>query len=581
MSADLLSEHFATLATAPNGIARLRELILQLAVQGKLETQDARDKPTSDLIEEIQKEKTALIEKKRLREIKTTELKKIQEMKYEIPPNWTWHSMGEVVFFQEGPGIRNWQFRTMGVKLLNVSNILNNGELELNNSDKYVSEEEVVEKYLHFLIEDKDLLLASSGGSWGKTAWFKDPGYPVILNTSTIRLRFYSEQFAERYLQYFMQTIFFRQQMVSQLVGMQPNFGSTHLSRCYIPLPPLAEQLRIVAKVDRLMAFCDELEVRLQREQAGCLKLGNAILSALQNAKTPEEFEAQWIPVCEAFDLILDCPQNVSVLRQTILQLAVQGRLVRQEPKDEPSRKLVERIKKEKERLVQVGKIKQDKRLELISDKDIRQPVPPTWAITRLGEIAEYGSQIKVLSQEISEDAWVFDLEDLEKDTSRILQKVRFRDRQSLSSKSKFRKGDVLYGKLRPYLNKVVVADEDGYCTTEIVPIRPYLDIDPKYLMYALKTPGFLAYVNSKTYGIKMPRLGTADAINTIIPLPPLSEQHRIVAKVDALMALCDALESRLKERAGVQGRLVAAVVEQVANQNKFADVVAKSISLR
>jgi type I restriction enzyme S subunit len=172
--------------------------------------------------------------------------------------------------------------------------------------------------------------------------------------------------------------------------------------------------------------------------------------------------------------------------------------------------------------------------------------------LTRLGNIVQYNAETKTSSNDISDDSWVFDLEDIEKDTSRILQKVHFKNRRSLSTKSRFRKGDILYGKLRPYLNKVVVADEDGYCTTEIVPIRPYGKIFPTFLMYALKTPDFLSYVNSKTYGIKMPRLGTADALNTIIPLPPLAEQHRIVAKVDRLMALCDELEARQQqERAG------------------------------
>ncbi|MCK9593891.1 MAG: restriction endonuclease subunit S [Methanoregula sp.] len=192
---------FDLILDCPENVAGLRQTILLLAVQGKLGTQDVGDEPASDLIGKIQKEKSALIEKRKLRENKITELKEIQEMKYEIPPRWTWERMGDVVFFQEGPGIRNWQFRTSGIKLLNVSNILSDGGLNFNSSDKYVSEEEVKEKYSQFLIEDKDLLLASSGGSWGKVAWFKDPGYPIILNTSTVRLRFYSEQFAERYLQ--------------------------------------------------------------------------------------------------------------------------------------------------------------------------------------------------------------------------------------------------------------------------------------------------------------------------------------------------------------------------------------------
>ena len=254
----------------------------------------------------------------------------------------------------------------------------------------------------------------------------------------------------------------------------------------------------------------------------------------------------------EHFVTLATAPDGIARLRELILQLAVQGKLGTQDERDEPASVLLERIRKEKERLIKEEKIKKEKPLQPVRDSDVGFQIPDIWVLTRLGEIAQYNAEKKTSANEISEDAWVLDLEDIEKDTSRILQKMRFKDRQSLSTKSRFRKGDVLYGKLRPYLNKVVVADEDGYCTTEIVPIRPYAKIFPKYLMYAIKTPDFLSYVNSKTYGIKMPRLGTVDALNTIIPLPPLAEQHRIVAKVDRLMAICDELEARQQqERAG------------------------------
>jgi len=170
----------------------------------------------------------------------------------------------------------------------------------------------------------------------------------------------------------------------------------------------------------------------------------------------------------------------------------------------------------------------------------------------------------KVSSSEIPEDAWLLGLEDIEKDTSRIIQRVTFKDKRSKSTKAKFEEGDVLYGKLRPYLNKVIVADKDGFCTTEIVPLKGYYGLFPKYLMYALKRPEFLEYVNSKTYGINLPRLGTEDARSALIPLPPLEEQKRIVAKVDQLMALCDELEAGLVQAQTDGGKLMEAVVHHV-----------------
>ncbi|WP_438404112.1 restriction endonuclease subunit S, partial [Aeromonas veronii] len=129
--------------------------------------------------------------------------------------------------------------------------------------------------------------------------------------------------------------------------------------------------------------------------------------------------------------------------------------------------------------------------------------------------------------------------------------------RESKSNKSTFKCGDVLYGKLRPYLNKVIIADLDGVCTTEIVPIVPDNGLHPAYLKYLLKSPAFQRYVNSLMYGVKMPRLGTEDAIKSVHPLPPLAEQHRIVAKVDELMALCDQLEQRCESQLAAHQTLV------------------------
>ena len=124
---------------------------------------------------------------------------------------------------------------------------------------------------------------------------------------------------------------------------------------------------------------------------------------------------------------------------------------------------------------------------------------------------------------------WILDLEDIEKETSKLIIRNRINNKMFSSSKKKFVKNDVLYGKLRPYLDKVLIADEDGICTTEIVPIRIYKDILPEYLRYILKSPFFLYYVNNLTYGVKMPRLGTDDAENALLPIPPLSEQKKIV----------------------------------------------------
>ena len=251
----------------------------------------------------------------------------------------------------------------------------------------------------------------------------------------------------------------------------------------------------------------------------------------------------------ENLELLADAPNGVQKLREMVLSLAVQGKLVPQNSEDESAAVLFEKINLEKDRLLRENKIKNKKQLPLIEPEELPFDLPNSWKWMRLGEVVDYNGALKVSPNKIPDDSWLLELEDIEKDTSKIIKRVLFRVRKSKSTKTKFENGDVLYGKLRPYLNKVVIADDEGFCTTEIIPLHGYFGIFPKYLMYSLKRPDFLKYVNSKTYGINLPRLGTEDARTALFPLPPFEEQKHIVAKVDQLMALCDELEVRQQKK--------------------------------
>ena len=258
-------------------------------------------------------------------------------------------------------------------------------------------------------------------------------------------------------------------------------------------------------------------------------------------------------------DLLATAPGGVARLRELILTLAVQGKLVPQDPDDEPASELLKKIRAEKERLIAEGKIKRDKPLVDISEDEIPFGIPKRWKWTRLGDVTNYGSPIK--ASRIQDETWVLDMEDIEKTSGRLLQRLRFAERPALSDKNRFSKGDVLYGKLRPYLNKVLVADEDGVCTTEIIPFRCHGDYVPQYFRLALSSPYFLDYVNGKSYGMKMPRLGTDDARKAVIPVPPLAEQTRIVTRVEELMRLCDALEAKGQLEATQHAQLVSTLL--------------------
>ena len=267
------------------------------------------------------------------------------------------------------------------------------------------------------------------------------------------------------------------------------------------------------------------------------------------------------------FDRVSDASHAIPCLRRFILDLAVRGKLVEQDPRDEPASELLKRIQVERERQSIEGAVRKSRSDSRVDVDEIPFELPKSWARSSLGEVARYGISEKIDSnKEVSANTWVLDLEDIEKGSSRLIERVLSSSRPFQSSKTRFNKGDVLFGKLRPYLNKVLVADTDGVCTTEIVPVRGYCGMVPEYIRLVLKSPLTMKRVDRLMYGMKMPRLGTNDALALNFPLPPLIEQHRIVAKVDELMALYDRLEATQMERESRRDRLVASSLHRLNN---------------
>ena len=244
--------------------------------------------------------------------------------------------------------------------------------------------------------------------------------------------------------------------------------------------------------------------------------------------------------------------ETVSKAKSKILDLAIYGKLVPQDSNDEPVSVLLERLRSEKEEKIAKGELKRDKNDSYIykgSDncyyekfangkiEEIEIPfeIPTTWQWCKLGSICDYGKCISVNTKTLKSEDWILDLEDIEKDTGKIIAFKTFAERKSESTKHKFYEGQVLYSKLRPYLNKVVIAPKDGYCTSEILPLNFNNLLTSRYAQILLMSSYFLGLVNMVTYGVKMPRLGTEDAKKMLIPLPPFYEQQRIVNKIDLL----------------------------------------------
>ena len=248
-------------------------------------------------------------------------------------------------------------------------------------------------------------------------------------------------------------------------------------------------------------------------------------------------------------------------LKNSILLMAVQGKLVPQDPNDEPASVLLERIHAEKERLIKEKKIKREKNpsvifkgadntpYEKIGDEvrsladEVPFAIPDSWEWVRLGNISSYAeTKQKVNATSADSSIWGLDLEDIEKG-GRLLEYKTVGERKAVGDKTVFTKGDILYSKLRPYLLKILVAPDDGICTPEIVPFRVYGGIDPSYIVNYLKSPYVDNLINSITYGVKMPRVGTETMTSLLVPIPPLEEQRRIVEKIDEVASAVSAYD--------------------------------------
>ena len=486
---------------------QLRASILQYAMEGKLVKQDPNDESASELLQKIEKKKDELIKEKKIRKIKKLPTITDDIEPFSIPKTWDWKYLSDIANITKLAGFEYTKYikpnlTNKGIPIFKAKNIQSGKTL--NDFENYIPEklsDELVRSQLN-----KKCLLTPYVGSIGKVAIFSGK-YKAHLGSNVGKIEMIKNEgqgIDEEFIMYYLQSPHGFDQLTKYLKSTaQPSISITALREVIVPLPPLEEQKRIVAKIEKLMPLVDEYAESYNRLQ-----------------KIDNEFEDK--------------------LKQSVLQYAMEGKLVKQNLSDEPASELIRKIENEKAELVKEGKIKKSKKLPAITDDEKPFDIPDSWEWVRLKQITTYGNFNSIKGSSIPDNSWVVDMKDVRKNGGGFSEIVRRKSTDIYkSNKYSFNKNAVLYGKLRPYLRKVEIAQTSGFTTTEMLPIN-VVDLStlvPQYLRYAMLSPYFVNLVNDSMYGMKMPRVGTTFLAKMVVPLPPLEEQKRIVEKVEELQS--------------------------------------------
>jgi type I restriction enzyme, S subunit len=551
-----LLEHFELVASAPGGVARLRELILTLAVQGKLVAQSPNDEPGSVLLDRIRSEKARLLSEGRITREKPLADITADELPFNLPWGWRWVRLGALLQ-KIGAGSTPRGGREVyvpsGIKFLRSQNVWNDG---LRLASVAFITQGTHSQMIGTVVKANDLLFNITGASIGRCA-VVPAGFDEANVSQHVTILRPVLPALNAYLHTVMISRRIQQSVMDVQVGVsREGLSIAKLSNFLIPLPPLAEQSRIVARVEELMRMCDALEAKGGLEDAQHAELLNTLLGALTDSASSEELAANWQRVAAHFDLLLDRPQAVDALEQTVLQLAVRGLLVPQKASEASAHVLMEEIRAAKALVAS----RRRKSIEQVGDFVGAQhelfPLPPAWAWVRFGEVS------------------------INRDGERV--PVSAADREQREKLYDYYGASGVIDKIDGFLfdKTLLLIGEDGAnLINRSTPVAflahgKYWVNNHAHVIDATH-PGLLAYlalfinaISLKPYvtGTAQPKMNQAKLSSILIALPPLEEQARILARVEQLRRLCADLREKLADRQTTQARLADALVESTVS---------------
>ncbi|MGI2168643.1 restriction endonuclease subunit S [Shewanella sp. MF05960] len=572
------------------GIKKLRELILELAVRGKLVPQDANDEPASVLLERIAAEKAQLVKDKKIKKPKALPEIGEDEKPFELTLGWQCVRLGSIGNIFNGNSVNarlkedKYTGLSEGLPFIATKDVGYGFEtLDYKNGVLIPFDEP------KFKVAQKNsVLICAEGGSAGKKCGIALQD--ICFGNKLFAIELYGDIEPKFVLSTYLTPSFF-QQFSESMTGIIGGISAAKFSEMLIALPPLEEQHRIVAKVEELMSLCDALETQTEASISAHQTLVETLLNALLLPNTSQAADSQsaslepsfadslehslnesfiesWQRVAEHFDTLFTTEASIDTLKQTILQLAVMGKLVPQDENDEPAAKLLERIAAEKTQLIKDGKIKKQKPLPAITDEEKPFELPEGWEWEKCQDIChkitdgEHATPERTDSghyllsaRNVTNEGIV--LNDVDFVPTHEFNRIRNRCDPNI--------GDILISCSGSVGRVALVDRDDAYSMVRSAAmIRPCNNnLSPLFLALMLRSPYLQRQMKARSKQSAQANLFLGAIANLVAIIPPLEEQHRIVAKVDELMALCDHLKARLSAAQTTQLHLTDAIVEQ------------------
>ncbi len=552
----LVTKHLPLVAGAPDGIKRLRGLILELAVRGRLVDQDPSDEPAVELLKRINEGKSRFDASRSKRSSAERPQPSLSAPPNQAPAGWTWTTFGASTICRDGERVPVSQVdREVRAKVYD-----------------YYGASGVIDKIDNYLFDKPLLLIGEDGANLINRATpiaFIARGQYWVNNHAHV-IDGVSDAFLA-YMALYINAIDLKPYVTGTA---QPKMNQAKLNSIPVPLPPEPEQHRIVAKVDELMALCDRLEADQADAEAAHARLVQALLGSLTQSTDAADFRPSWQRLSEHFHTLFTTESSIDALKQTVLQLAVIGKLVSQVDTDESASSQLEAISSV---LRPKGPSPMSKKSRVIAEVESSEQyaeLPNSWVWTRLGAVVtESGagwSPSCESRQRIGEEWGVLKVSAVSWGEYRAAENKALPANLDARPEHEVQAGDFLVSRANTaelVARSVVVESTPPrlMLSDKIVRLKLTKLCNLRFIHLVNSAPASRAYYSAIAGGTSssMKNVSREQILGLPLPLPPLAEQHRIVAKVDELMALCDQLKAQLQQARQQHAQLASVLVEQ------------------